>query len=78
MNELIVKLAEQAGELSVEIDNELNLEIESEDKSYTVPAAFIEKFSELLLNEVITNVKSWERDSRNHISYMLKNHFGVL
>jgi hypothetical protein len=34
-------------------------------------------FAELIVGECIDNVKVWEKDSRNHISYMLKNHFGV-
>ena len=37
----------------------------------------IEKFAELIVGECIDNVKVWEKDSRNHISYMLKRHFGV-
>ena len=36
-----------------------------------------EKFAELIVRECIDNVSVWENDSRNHISYMLKNHFGV-
>ena len=36
-----------------------------------------EKFAELIVGECIDNVKVWEKDSRNHISYMLKRHFGV-
>lgn len=37
----------------------------------------LEKFYELVLNEFIDNVKVWEKDSRNHISYMLEKHFKV-
>ena len=36
-----------------------------------------EKFAELIVKECVDNIKVWEKDSRNHISYMLKNHFGV-
>ena len=36
-----------------------------------------QKFAEMLLNECVINVKDWEKDSRNHISYMLERHFGV-
>ena len=36
-----------------------------------------EKFAELIVLECISNVQVWETDSRNHISYMLKQHFGV-
>jgi hypothetical protein len=35
------------------------------------------KFAELIVRECISNVEVWEKDSRNHISYMLKQHFGV-
>ena len=37
----------------------------------------IEKFAELIIRECIDNVKVWEKDSRNHISYMLKRQYGV-
>jgi len=37
----------------------------------------LEKFAELIVRECINNVQVWETDSRNHISYMLKQHFGV-
>ena len=37
----------------------------------------LEQFAELIVQDCINNVKSWEKDSRNHISYMLKNHYGV-
>ena len=37
----------------------------------------IEKFAELIIRECIDNVKVWEKDSRNHISYMLKRKYGV-
>ncbi len=35
----------------------------------------ISKFAELIVAECIANVAVWEKDSRNHISDMLKNHF---
>ena len=35
------------------------------------------KFAESIVKECIANVKDWEKDSRNHISYMLERHFGV-
>ncbi len=37
----------------------------------------MEMLAEVIIEDCIDNVKIWERDSRNHISYMLKNHFGV-
>lgn len=35
------------------------------------------KFAELIVKECVDNVQVWETDSRNHISYMLKQHFGI-
>ena len=43
----------------------------------TVTADEMEKFAELIVQECIDNIKVWELDSRNHISYMLERHFGV-
>jgi hypothetical protein len=37
----------------------------------------MEMLAEVIIKDCIDNVKIWERDSRNHISYMLKNHFKV-
>jgi hypothetical protein len=37
----------------------------------------LDLFAELIVQECIDNVKIWEKDSRNHISYMLKHYFGV-
>jgi len=37
----------------------------------------MDKFAELLLKDCVSNVKVWEKDSRNHISYMLKNHYDI-
>ena len=37
----------------------------------------LDLFAELIVKECIANVKDWEKDSRNHISYMLKRHFGI-
>jgi len=36
-----------------------------------------QKFAELLLKDCVSNVEAWEKDSRNHISYMLKNHYDI-
>ena len=38
---------------------------------------YSEKFAELIVRECIDNIKVWELDSRNHISYRLERHFGV-
>jgi hypothetical protein len=31
----------------------------------------------MAIRDCIQHVEMWERDSRNHISHMLKNHYGV-
>ena len=67
MNERIKELAEQAQQYAEYITPQ-GLE--------WLPA-FKEKFAELIVRECIDNVAVWEKDSRNHISYMLKRHFGV-
>ena len=64
MNERIKELADQAG---IYVFDDLD------ENHYWV----LEKFTELIVKECIDNVKMWEKDSRNHISYMLKKHFGV-
>ncbi len=45
--------------------------------SWEEQTKFIERFAELIVRECISNVEVWEKDSRNHISYMLKQQFGV-
>jgi hypothetical protein len=37
----------------------------------------IERLAQLIVLDCVGHVESWEKDSRNHISYMLKNHYGV-
>ena len=65
MNERIKELAEQAQQYA----------------EYVTPqgcewfGTFKEKFAELIVKECIDNIEVWEKDSRNHISYMLKQHF---
>lgn len=77
MNETIAQLAEQAAQESFDTENDTALEVSNDEVSYQIPAGFIQRFAELLVGECIDNVKIWEKDSRNHISYMLKQHFGV-
>ena len=49
MNELIAQLAEQAAQEAT--DNDMALEVITDDKTYQVPAGFIEKFAELIVRE---------------------------
>ena len=74
MNERIEKLAEQAG--LVKILDEHAHEYGNGVFENT-PYPELEKFAELIVQECIANVKDWEKDSRNHISYMLERHFEV-
>jgi hypothetical protein len=37
----------------------------------------IDQLANLIVKECIDSVEVWETDSRNHISYMLKQHFGL-
>ena len=68
MNERIKQLAVQAG-----------AETWSRAPGWVTGLAFtdknLEKFAELIVKECIDNIEVWEKDSRNHISYMLKQHF---
>jgi hypothetical protein len=43
----------------------------------TVGGKTLQDFADLLIKDCIDNVKVWEKDSRNHISYMLKQHYGI-
>jgi len=65
MNERIRALMEEAREQT------------REGKWNAPTAVWAEKFAELLLKDCVSNVEAWEKDSRNHISYMLKNHYDI-
>jgi hypothetical protein len=71
MNERIRKLREQAAR---EVVNDSTWHISTDEQWND---ALSEKFAELLLKDCVSNVKVWEKDSRNHISYMLKNHYDI-
>jgi len=32
-------------------------------------------FAKLIMQDILSNVEEWEKDSRNHISYLLRNHY---
>ena len=51
---------------------------EADRKCNETRGIYDEILAELIIRECIDNVKVWEKDSRNHISYMLKYHFGVV
>lgn len=54
MNEHVANLAEQAAQESALLENDINLEVSVDEKSYTIPATFIEKFAELIVKECAT------------------------
>lgn len=62
MNKLINELAQKAEDYA-------------DDTDLPWLATYTEKFANLLIEDMIANVKVWEKDSRNHISYMLRNHY---
>ena len=35
------------------------------------------KFAELIVKDIIDNVEVWEKDSRNHISYLIKQTYNI-
>ena len=39
--------------------------------------AYLNKFAELIIKECVAKVEELEKDSRNHVSYFIKQHFGV-
>ena len=51
MNEIIAQLAERAAQESALLENDMNLEVSVDDKSYHIPSTFIDKFAKLLLVE---------------------------
>ena len=75
MNERINELAKQAGFYADKYG-----QCESQFGNVLVDGGdFIdlEKFAELIVQECLVKIKVWEQDSRNHISYLLKQHFGI-
>jgi len=82
MNELIAQLAEQAAQDGALLDNETNLEVYvGDEKSYQVPAAFIESFAKLIVRECSSITLDYKNDEHyngwlDHQKEILK-HFGV-
>ena len=54
MNELIAQLAEQAAQESALLENDMNLEVSVDDKTFYIPATFIKQFAELIVREAAT------------------------
>ena len=81
MNEHIAQLAEQAAQESALIENDLNLEVSVDDKSYQIPATFIKAFADLLIKECSELTLDYKSEDHYNgwIEYrdMIKEHFGV-
>lgn len=60
MNERIAQLAEQAAQESALLENDMNLEVSVDDKSYSIPATFVAKFAELIVRECVSIVDGFE------------------
>lgn len=79
MNELIAQLAERAAREAEE--NELALEVSTDEKTYQVPAGFIEKFSELIVRESADILLDWKKEpfplDPDFAASLIKKHFGV-
>lgn len=54
MNEIIANLAEQAAQESALLENDMNLEVSVDDKTFYIPANFIEAFAKLIVREAAT------------------------
>lgn len=52
MNERIQQLAEEAAEYAVVTPSDTNLQSETEDAKVSIPANFIEMFSQLILQDI--------------------------
>ncbi len=68
MNNRIQELIEKATE---------SIEVVNPDTGITHHREFFdrEKYTQLLIQECCQLIEVWEKDSRNHISYMLREHF---
>ena len=83
MNETIAQLAEQAAQESAVLPNDTNLEVTFEDKTYSVPATFIEKFAELIVRNCIQVVDNTTTENQEmNIGLVMASaaivaHFGV-
>ena len=84
MNEIIVKLAEQAAEHAVLNPSDSVLQSEVDDRKVEIPAEFIAKFSDLILQEVIDILSGYrgkvtwlnEDVNHNHPIFEINKHFG--
>lgn len=81
INERIKELAEQAAQESALLENDTNLEVSFEDKTFYIPANFIEVFAKMLVQECASITLDYKNDDHyqgwlDHQEEILK-HFGV-
>ena len=69
MNELIKELATRS-----KMDREMWPDI-AREPVWIATDEELDEFAQMIVKECIDNIEVWEKDSRNHISYMLKQHF---
>lgn len=63
---------------ALETHAEFHVGNEHYDKSFEEQQRiFVEFFARLIVQECLFKIEVWEQDSRNHVSYLLKQHFGI-
>lgn len=79
MNEHIAHLAEKAAQESALLDNDTNLEVSYLDKTFYIPANFIETFAQLIVGECMTICEDVTERNDPAIAcyYEIRKHFGV-
>lgn len=80
MNKIIAQKAEEAAQESMLLDNDTNLEVSFEDKTFYIPANFIEKFAELIVREcagIVNSLEQYEGPGDCSTAEYIKEHFGV-
>jgi len=83
MNGDIARLAEQAAQESFDTEHDSALEVSNDEVSYQIPAGFIRRFAELIVEECCNVLQS---ETIRHDGYgynqgalhnKIKEHFGV-
>jgi hypothetical protein len=69
MNRRINEIADEAAVMTMNLKPDKTVH----RRSYL----YDEVFAKLLLTDCLKNIEAWEKDSRNHISYLLRIHYGV-
>ena len=77
MNEIIVKLAEQAAEHAVLNPSDSVLQSEVDGSKVEIPAEFIEQFSTLLIQECVAFCEQRKLTPSVFVADELLEHFGI-